>query len=147
MPSLTEALAELGPRQRALGKLDTKLTEAVKTLEEKLRARLSTRVATDIFYDEATEQVELLVFGKHDGKWQLQIESGDIDQPELWKKQPLVSASRETRVRMFTGGFVEKLVRDAATQLDEQITKRQNALTMADALITALTGPDDDIPF
>ncbi len=146
VPSINEALAELGPRQLTLGKLDVRITEVVKTLEEKLRARLSTRVATGMFLDENTERVEVLAFGKHDGRWQFLIETGDLDQPELWKKQPLVSASRETRVRVFTEGFMEKLVRGAAKQLDEQIAERHSALKIADHLIDAL-GADDDTPF
>jgi hypothetical protein len=147
-PSLNEALADLGPRQLALSKLDTRIVDAVKKLEEKLRARLSTRVVTSISLDEATEHVEVLAFGKHDGKWQLLIESGDLGDPAFWKKQPLVSASREMRVRVFTEGLMEKLVRDAAKQIDEQIEERHNAIKIADQLIDALgEEADDDIPF
>jgi Rad3-related DNA helicase len=147
-PSLNEALAELGPRQLALGKLDVKIVDAVKKLEEKLRARLSTRVVTSISLDETTQRVEVLAFGKLDGRWQLLIETGELDEPEFWKKQPLVSASREMRVRVFTGGFMEQLVRDAAKQLDEQIADRHEALKIADNLIDALgEEADDGIPF
>jgi hypothetical protein len=44
----------------------------------------------------------------------------------------------DKRVRVLTGGFLEKLVRDAARQLDAQISERKNAIKIADSLIEVL---------
>lgn len=149
MLPLKEIVADLGPRRITLDKLDLQILNAIQALEERLRARISTRVTTVI---ETTgtaggpEWAEILTFGKHDGQWQFLIENGDISDPEDWKRQPLSSASREKRARVFTEGFLEKLVREAAQQLDGQISERKQAVKIAENLIDAL-GVDDDIPF
>jgi hypothetical protein len=98
-------------------------------------------------FEQGTEWGEVLAFGKWDGKWQLLIESGIIGDPEEeWKTQPLVTASRDQRVRVLTGGFLEKLVREAAVQLDAQISERKDAIKIADNLVEVLdsaTGADE----
>jgi len=150
LPPLHEVVSELAPRKGALSKLDLKLVESLKTLEEKLREHLSTRVSVNVDsrFEEGMEWVEMLTFGKWDGRWQLLLESGDPGDPENWKTQPLVSASREKRVEVLTSGAIEKVVREAVTQLDAQIAEREHAMKVANDLITALTpGGDDDLPF
>jgi len=149
LPSLNSVLSTLATHRSKLDEYDKQLSEVVKTLEDKLRARISTRVFTVMqtggeFPHELWQ--ERLTFGKWDGRWQLLIESGDIDDPESWKTQPLISAAREMRVRVFTDGFMEKLIREAGQQLEAQIAERVNAMKIASNLIDALA-VDDDIPF
>ncbi len=147
-PSLKDAVAELAPRKNTLGELDLKLLESLKTVEHKLREHLPTRVSVTIESnsDVGVEWAEVLTFGKWDGKWQFLLENGETNDPEGWKTQPLVTASREKRVTAFTGGHIEKLVRAAVSQLDAQITERENALAIASSVIDALE-VDDDHPF
>lgn len=150
LPSLATVLSKIAKRRGDLDTLDTKLTESVTTLEEKLRNHISTRVSTVIQEGDPFDDQERLIFGKWDGRWQFLIETGGFDSPENWKTQPLVNASREMRVRVFTGGFMEKLVREAEQQLEAQIAEREKAMKVASNLIEALGpegGPDDDIPF
>lgn len=139
-PSLNEVVSDLAPRRVALNNLDLKIVDALKRLEEKLRAHISTRVSItmEATFEEGIEWGEVLTFGKWDGKWQLLIETGVIGDPEDWKTQPVVTASREKRVRVLTEGFLEKLVREAAVQLDVQISERKKAIKIADNLVEVL---------
>jgi len=144
LPPLQVIVSELAPRRIALAKLDIRLLDSLKTLEEKLREHLSTRVS--VLIDAEEDWVESLTFGKWDSKWQFLLENGAAGEPDSWKTQPLVTASREKRVSVFTDGFIEKLVRAAVEQLDAQIAERENAITIAGSLIGALEA-DDDLPF
>lgn len=149
LPPLQQVVSELAPRKVTLGKLDLTLIDSLKTLEEKLRDHLSTRVTVNVdgaVDMEGGQWAEMLTFGKWDGRWQFLLEFGDPGDPEDWKTQPLVTASREKRVHVFTGGFVEKLVRAAVVQLDTQIAERENAVKIARSLIAALE-VDNDRPF
>lgn len=145
LPPLQEVVSELTPRKLALGKLDLKLLDSLKAIEEKLREHLSTRVSVtiDSNIEEGMEWAEILTFGKWDGKWQFLLEYGETGDPDNWKTQSLVTASREKRVSVFTGGFIENLVRAAVAQLDEQIAERENAITIASNLIGALEVHDE----
>jgi hypothetical protein len=140
VPSLNEVVSDLAPRRVALNNLDLKIVDALKRLEEKLRAHISTRVSIsmEVTLEQGIEWGEMLTFGKWDGKWQLLIEAGVIGDPEDWKTQPLVTASRDKRVRVFTEGCMEKLVREAAAQLDVQIAERKEAIKIADNLVEVL---------
>lgn len=152
-PSLTKVVSELKPRRLALSTLDTQLADTLRVVEEKLREHVSTRVSTCIELEvqdgQGTTWSEVLAFGKWDNKWQLLLESGLDEDPEGWKTQPLVTAAREKRVKVFTDGHMEKLIREAAKQLDAQIAEREAALKIASNLIEALDGEErlDDIPF
>ena len=152
MPSLHKVVADLAPRRQTLSALDNKLSELVRTFEEKLREHVSTRVSTCIDSGMREEigssWIEMLTFGKWDNKWQFLLETGDDDDPENWKIQPLGSAPREKRVQVFTEGHMEKLIREASKQLDAQIAEREKAVKIADALIGVLDplGADDDLP-
>lgn len=79
-----------------------------------------------------------LVFGKHDGKWQLLIELSLPD--DTSDITPLLSCSRETRLRVFSEGHLEALVRGAVSQLDKQLIAREAAVEKARKLVTALGG-------
>jgi hypothetical protein len=151
VPPLEVVLSDIAKRNLTLGKLDLKIVSAVKTLEEKLRGHLSTRVSTtiDASVEQGVEWCEVLTYGKLDGKWQFLIESGHTDDPDGWKTQPLASAAREKRIEVFTGGFLEKLVRGAAAHLEAQISEREKAIEIANSLIAAFAehGVGDDHPF
>jgi hypothetical protein len=152
-PPLQEVVAELAPRRQTLSALDNKLSELLRTIEEKFRDHVSTRVSTcinSVMQEEiGSSWVEMLTFGKWDNKWQLLLESGDDDDPENWKVQLLSSAPREKRVQVLTEGHMEKLIREASKQLDAQIADREKAVQIADALVVVLNpqGADDDLPF
>lgn len=145
VPPLQEVVSELTPRRVALGRLDITLLDSLKAIEEKLRTHLSTRVSVtiDSQLEEGMEWAEVLTFGKWDGKWQFLLEYGETSDPEGWKTQPLVTASREKRVSVFTGGFIERLVRAAVAQLDAQIAEREAAIKIASNLIAALEVHDE----
>lgn len=153
-PPLVKIVNELSKRRVRIDALDTAISDLIKTIEETLRAHVSTRVYTPIGGGPSTDTpgdpdelyVEQLVFGKHDGRWQLLIEAGRLDDDRGWRTTPLLSAPREVRVSVFSGGHAEKLVRGALAQLDEQIKEREYAHALAQSLASALGGPDDDIP-
>lgn len=140
LPSLKQVVSALAPRRKTLNNLDLQLVEALKRVEDRLRAHISTRVSTELEtrFEEGAEWCEELTFGKLDGKWQLLIESGLVGDPEIWKAQPLVTSSRERRVQVLNGGFLEKLVHEAVAQLDAQIAEREAAIKMANNLADVL---------
>lgn len=151
-PSLVKVVTELSQRRARIDALDTAISDLIKKIEEMLRAHVSTRVYTIIGGGPTTDHpgdpdelyVEQLVFGKHDGRWQLLVESGRMDEDVGWKTTPLLSAPREVRASVFSRGHAEKLVRGALAQLDEQIKEREHAYALASDLANALTGPDND---
>jgi hypothetical protein len=140
---LKKIVGGLAPRTAQISELDNTISTATKRLEEGLRAHISTRVSTTLQASDDGMWIEQLTFGKFDGRWQLLIESGEIDDENDWKTTPLVSAPRETRLNAFNNGHVEKLIRNALAQLDAQIKERVAAVEIAGRLIAVLE-PEPD---
>ena len=88
-------------------------------------------------YDDG--DVMLLSFSKINSRWALVIEKGDPDPeaPALTKTM-LLASSRATRCLVFAEGHVERLIRAAHNQIEEQITEREQAIASAASLIEAL---------
>jgi len=133
---LAEVLVDVAKRHTHLDLLDTQVTAVIPRVEDVLRKHISVRVSTVMNQDDTWLQE--LVFGKWDGKWQLLVESGTVDDPEGFKTVPLVTCPRETRTAVFTGGFVDTLVRGVLGQLDARIREREHALANAHDLIAQL---------
>jgi hypothetical protein len=147
LPSIKVVLDDLGRRQLQLDALDTQISNLIKRIEDALRKHISVRVCTDLHdysVDPNPIAFTLLAFGKLDGKWQLTIETGLLnDHDTSVTVKPLLSAPREMRMRVFNDGHVEAMVRGATAQLEQQIAQRRKAIETGCALAEALDG----IPF
>jgi hypothetical protein len=139
LPAIEHVLEALKDRRKRLDDADTQISNLIKDIETELQAHVNTRVWTDMTDAGGPETV--LAFGKHDSKWQLLIE---MEFPDgTGNTTPLLSCSREARVRVFAEGYIEALVRGAVAQLDKQLAVRENAISKATDLVRALGG----IPF
>jgi hypothetical protein len=140
--SLTSVLADLAEKRAQLDALDTQIADLIRRVEAALRTHFNIRVETTINghvdYENGWETVEVLAFGKWDNRWQLLILVGDPNDPESWSTTPLLSAVREVRASVFLDGSLEKLIRDAAKLLSQEIANRQIALQKGSALALAL---------
>lgn len=162
-PPLDLVLKGLAERRVALDKLDDKLSALIRRIESVLRKQVSTRISRTLEHDGSSNSVELLTFGKYDGKFILMIESGYVapdGEIEIRDCTPLLSTSREMRTRVFADGHVEQLIRNAHGQFMQQIAMREKALSAAEQIANALgsfnaledsttsdSSPDDGIPF
>lgn len=141
LPAITDVLDTLKARRKRLDDADTQISNLIKEVETELVSHFNIRVWTDITDHDSSGFETVLAFGKHDGKWQLLIE---VDFPDGGSdKTPLLSCTRETRVRVFAEGHVEALIRGAVAQLDKQLVVREKAIDKATELVRALGG----IPF
>lgn len=123
--SIADVLAEAASESERLGQLDDELRGIIVNIELRLRAAVNTSLTVDIDADTS------LSFCKHKGKWCFVIET---DKSET----PLVGASRDTRVSVFTGGHVERLVRESAQSVRDQIQDRGVAIESARNLMLEL---------
>jgi len=141
-PPLDSVFADLAKQRAELDELDTRISSLIKRVEEGLRKHFSTRVGLDISNAHQADSGEytLLVYGKHEGKWQLLLEEGDLTAPEHGRVVALASAPRETRASVFAWGKIEELVRNAVGELDKQIKERKVALESGAAIARALDG-------
>ena len=139
LPALPEILEALSERQRKLDAADNRLSDLIKETETSLEGRLSVRVSADITNESDSGYETMLVFGKHDGSWHLLIETENPGGsfPDV---KPLLSCSREMRVRVFAEGGIEKLIRSAGEQLDKLLAVREVALGKASSLVAELAG-------
>ena len=136
-PAIEHVLDSLQLRRRRLDEADTTISNLIKDVETQLQTHINIRVWIDITEpDKSYEQT--LAFGKHDGKWQLVVEADFPDGSS--DKTPLLSCTRETRVRVFADGHVEALIRGAVEQLDQMLTVREKAVDKASELVRALGG-------
>lgn len=135
---IKQALAELATTQERLNDLDTRISIAIRDVEERIRDHVSTRIAIVVGLPNRDEAV--LAFGKHDGKWCLVLEErgGPKSGPQ---RTPLLSVPREVRAEVFVGGHIEHLIRAAASQIADQIAGREVAVRNADELLDALGRP------
>jgi hypothetical protein len=141
LPAISDVLDSLKARKKRLDDADTQISNLIKEVESELQAHFNIRVWTVIAEPDTGGVETLLAFGKQDGKWQLLVE---VEFPDgSTDKTPLLSCTRETRVRVFAEGHVESLIRGAVAQLDKQIVVREKALENATELVRALGG----IPF
>lgn len=120
-----QLLVEMAKRSKELGALDSQLSERIVETVKLLRQHVS--VPIDTVFDENTD----LVFCKSDGKWCLVLVTDD-------KETPLLSATREDRVRVFEENLIEQLIRDGLVQLEEMVEQRKSALCKADEILEAL---------
>jgi hypothetical protein len=137
-PTLEVVLAELQRRKEAIDVLDDEITAMIKESEEALRGyitvRISTRLPTHV--DEHFE--EFLAYGKADGKWSLLIIREWLNGSDNIDEMPLVNASRERRMQVLADGYLERLIREAITHLDKQISLRKTAIERGRAVTKAL---------
>lgn len=144
LPPLDAVLAELEDRRKKIDEADTQLSSLIAQAEKALQNLFSIRVSTSIDDPREASDVEhFLVFGKHDAKWQLLIESCNLNMFEGDDVKPLLSCSREIRLKIFTEGHLETLIRGAVAQLDKQLAVREDALKKARSLILDL----GEVPF
>lgn len=141
LPAIENVLESLQDRRKRLDEADTRISTLIQNIEAELQTHLNIRVSTDITDYDTNGFPTVLVFGKQDGKWQLIIEAEFPDGTS--DKTPLLSCSRETRVRVFTDGHVEALIRGAVGQLDKLLAVRDKAIGKATDLVHALGG----VPF
>jgi hypothetical protein len=143
-PALDGVIARIADRGRRLDLLDDQLGELIKRAEDALAGHLSVRVSVQLPTTESDDPshmtfVELLVFGKENGRWQLLLEDGPDDgDPDLWRATPLSSAPRDRRAQMFAEGWIEKLLDAALAHLDREIAERESALAKAESLTSTL---------
>jgi hypothetical protein len=148
---LTAVLKQLASRRSELDQLDDDLASNIRRVEEALRKHVGVRIELDLSIGPEGDEIHTLVYGKHDGRWQLVYEISRA--PEDVSATPLVSASRELRMTMFVGGHVDALIRSAQEQIEAQLKLRKQAIGAADtiekALIeaAAIAEVDDDLPF
>ena len=141
-PDLSIVLALLAERRAELDALDDDITGLIRRVETAMRRHFSVRISITFSHDDVTGEIEALVFGKWDGKWQLLIMEGEPDDPETWKYTPLVSAGREVRAEVFRG-LLDDMIRGAVEQLDGQIRERREALASGVQLARALEPAHD----
>ncbi len=142
LPAIADVLDTLRERRKRLDDADTLISTLIKDVEKELQAHFNIRVWTDITeYQSGGAFPTVLAFGKQGGKWQLVVETEFPDGTD--DKTPLLSCSRETRVRMISDGHLEELIRGAVGQLDKLIAVREKAVEKAEDLVRALGG----IPF
>lgn len=139
-PTLDVVLKNLAERSVELDRLDDKLGALIRRIESVLRTQISTRISHEFDPDPNDGEVELLTFGKHDGKFMLLLEHGvqDFGAVDIKTCTPLLSTSREMRTRVFTEGYVEQLIRSAHAQVSQQIMMREKALAAAEQIANAL---------
>jgi hypothetical protein len=141
LPPLDEVLESLASRRIALDKLDTDISALIQRVEAGLMQHFSVRVATALEDgSDGSGFVSYLAFGKLDGRWQLMIESGFVDDGGSLKTTSLLSCPRETRLKAFTEGYIERLIRDAVVNLDRQIESRTQALQSGALLAQMIDG-------
>lgn len=124
---LLDVLTAVRSKNKRIQELDSRLSTLIGEIEEALRLHINVRVSVGLTDNEK------LVFGKTGGQWRLIVES---DTGEV----VLASCSRERRTEVFAQLSVERLLANAASQIDNLITQREDALACADALIAALKG-------
>lgn len=135
-PTINEILGTLQGRRKRLDDADTRISDKLKEAEKLLQDHFNTRVWAMI--SSANDGTDTkIVFGKHDGKWQLLIETEGFGDHSI---TPLLSCSREMRARVFTEGSLETLIRGAVDQLDEQLKTREEAIDKAEKLVIELGG-------
>lgn len=137
LPALVDVLETLTERRKRLDEADTRISNLIKEAEVELQTHFNVRVWTDITDRHNGSAETALVFGKHDGKWQLLVESSYGNDESI---TPLLSCTRELRVRVFSEGHLEDLIRGAAAQLDKQLAVRESAIEKATELVRALGG-------
>jgi hypothetical protein len=149
---IERVLSDLARRQKTLDALDDRLSNLLKRIEVAMRNYFSIRISVPIgaysMEEIGEDAYDALTFGKHDGKWQLLIESGVTGDPDSAEFTPLLSAPRDRRVAVFNGGHLENLIRDAARQIDEQISEREKAIIVGSTLVRALepVEPEKEAP-
>jgi DNA-binding FrmR family transcriptional regulator len=123
---VTLDLSAIRDAQRRLDDADTKLAERLAIIEEQLRALVHVRIRTQL------DGPRTLEFGKIGGSWRLMVvyASGD--------ECPLLSCSREERVKALLGGAIERLIRGAVEQIDRMIEERERSHAEALRLISVL---------
>ncbi len=123
--TLAESLRAAKERNATLSDADTRIAETITALEEALRAHINIRIRIPI------DDQRFLAFGKIGGAWRLLVEGAK-------EQQALASSPRDVRTMVLADGLVEKLIRDAAAQLDKQIEERRRALDAASTIFNAL---------
>lgn len=122
-PNLVDVLDSVKERRKRLDDADTRISQLLQTIEGELQKHCNVRVSVNVTEPEGVPIDEVLVFGKHDGKWQLIVEAEFAD--GSGQVTPLLSCTREMRVRAITQGHIEALVRNAASQLDKLLAERE----------------------
>ena len=157
-PPLEDVVKQIVAQSGVLDELDNRISEAIRRTESALQGCIRIRIAEPTYESETHLYYEALVFGKHNGKWGLFIETGVI-QPSSGDWEPtettaLMKCSREKRCEVFAAGHIERLLRGALATFEAQIDARRAALgsvervmSVLSALQPASSGPDDDIPF
>lgn len=108
---------------------DTEIAGRIEAIEAGLRRLVNVRIETPIDADAD------LAFGKLGGTWRLIVVSGPDDAAD---ETPLLSCPRQLRADVVGGGALERLIRDAAGQIDAMIEERKRAIERAVQLLDAL---------
>ena len=127
MKGLKPILMRAGEVSKKLAEEDDRLRERIQKIEDQLRKHIQVRIDTAL---EDGLNSPRLMFCKFDSAWQLVVLT---DGNEV----PLVRASREVRVRVFTEKRIEKLLHDGLKQMDVMIQMRELAIAEADKILEA----------
>ncbi len=117
---------------------DDAISLGLRKFEENLAKVLRIRVSTVMSSEdvgEGSSYYRVLAFTKQDAGWKLVIEAGyDHDEPGEAHASPLLSASREVRTEVVTGGHLQKLLESAVAELKGQAEKKREARVALDQL-------------
>lgn len=127
MKGLKPLLTRASEISKKMAEEDDRLRERIQKVEDQLRKHISVRIDTAL---EDGLNSPRLMFCKYDKAWQLVVITDGHE-------TPLVNASRETRVRVFTEKRIEKLLHDGLAQMDIMIKMRELAIVEADKILDA----------
>lgn len=145
---------ELRTEHASVDAEDDAISSGLRQFEENLAKLLRIRVGTLMSAEDTghgRSLYRMLAFTKLESGWKLVIETGyDDDEPGEQHVAPLLSASREVRTEVVTGGYLQKLLETAVTELKEQVGKKRQARTALDQLnsdLLAEISPNDFADF
>lgn len=136
--AIEQVLARLAARTPRLDTLDDEIGRLIARTERGLHALnlgVRMRVATS---RESEDGYEFILFDKINGVWRLAIVVGQDRYPNAWISKPLADCDRETRLRAWQDGWIERLLIAAAEQLDASIEEREAAIENGRSLVEAI---------
>jgi hypothetical protein len=133
---MTDALAKAREARQTLAAATEELNDSIAKAEQELLA-LKLGVTASVLLEQGEDWESYLRFGKHGDKWRLVYESGPVmGEPEDWRDEPLLNASKEVRLRA-VDKFEELLIAlvDKATEQAEDVrTKATRATSFAETV-------------
>jgi hypothetical protein len=141
-PAIAETLARGRQAAEDLDKVTNELTETLEGVERALsELRLGVNASVELEPWErvaddpsAPEYGTLLGFQREGKLWRLVVLEGEVGDPDSWKSQPLINASRSRRLLAVKvlPALIERLVAQAVAQRDEIVSATQATRAILD---------------